>query len=406
MDLDKHRAIATALCGLLLTFVVGSCGGSPPTATSACSTTLSAQADVAGTLAGAAPGQKICLGAGSFPALTLNGITPSSNVTLAAAPGARVIVAGMSLTGDKNLTVSGFQLTGQVSIVNHGSNLTFENNRTSNVEDISAYYIIGNAGESISHIQVLDNVMEHLDCTSPCAPPRGQGVTFIGEVDHITIEHNTIGPGIANHYTQTGGVNTLVENYNTFLGPSLRYNHPEVHQNLLQIFGDATNIEFSDNVARDTGTNGNSVLLEAALPNQARVSNVTIHNNLFDHETDGFSYDICPVQGLTFTDNTVVGSVWGTLFHPLDSRTCNMVENGSDYNVTHNIFVNTTKGKDVSQEGCATNCTFDYNVTSDHSASGAHSILGWTPRWANTISYRPVGLPFAAGSAIPSRSTP
>jgi hypothetical protein len=368
----------------------------PPPPPVSCMRTLSVGDDVAGALASASPGATVCLSAGVYSGLTLNNIAPSSNVTLAAAPGATVSIGGISMTGDANLTVSGFQFTDQVSVLYSGSNLTFENNRTSNVLDISAYYILGNAGVSISHIQVLNNVMDHLDCVSPCGT-GGQGVTFIGLVDHITIEHNTIGPAIANHYTQTGGVNGLVEDYNTFLGPSIRYAHPEVHQNLLQVFGSSSNIEFSDNVARDTGTNGNSVLLETTPPEHATISNVTIHNNLFDHETDGVSYDICPVQGLTFTNNTVVGSVWGTIFHPLDSSTCGMASAGSNYTVTNNVFAETTKAADSSPDGCTTSCTFDYNVTSDGSAVGSHSIGNWTPRWGDTLNYQPVGLPFAAG---------
>jgi hypothetical protein len=376
---------------------LASCGGvSSSSSPSPCSVVVGSGSGVSGALAGAGVGSVVCLSGGSYPALTLNNIAPAGNVTLQAVPGEHVSVEGISMSGDKNLTVSGFQFTGQVSVLNHGSFLTFENNRTSNVDNISAYYIIGNAGVSVSHIQVLNNVMEHLDCNSPCST-GGQGVTFIGEVDHITIEHNTIGPDIANHYTQTGGVNTLVEDYNTFLGPSLRYSHPEVHQNLLQVFGDSTNVEFSDNVARNTGTNGNSVLLETTLPNHASISNVTIHNNLFDHETDGVSYNICPVKGLTFTNNTVVGSVWGTIFHALDTSTCDMAENGSNYNVSHNILVQTTKAANLTQEGCATNCTFDYNVTDDGTATGTHSIPNWTPKWTDTTNYQPTGLPIQAG---------
>ena len=43
----------------------------------------------------------------------------------------------------------------------------------------------------------------------------------------------------------------------------------------------------------------------------------------------------------------------------------------------------------------------DYNVSSDTSAPGPHSVHEWTPAWVNEIDYRPLGLPFAAGYRAP-----
>jgi hypothetical protein len=297
-----------------------------------------------------------------------------------------------------------------VYVTQGASNLTFAHNHTSYTE--CGYFFYGWSGYSVSHMYVLNNTMDHLDFNGSENVCSGQGVTFIGNVDHFTINGNTLGPYIANHYTQTGGIDTLQEDGNTFLGPSCRYgvhstdcwgNHDatvDIHQNILQIFGDAQHIDFSNNVMRNTGTNGNSILLETTPPGQATISDVTIHNNLFDHDADGTSVDICPVQGLTFTNNTVVGTLgWGTMFRNLDNSTCGMSANGSNYNVTHNIFVLTSGSPALSEGGCGTNCTFDYNVTNDATATGARSVDNWTPSWQNTNSYQPAtgSLPYPTG---------
>jgi hypothetical protein len=143
---------------------------------------------------------------------------------------------------------------------------------------------------------------------------------------------------------------------------------------------------------RNTGTNGGSLLFQ-----EGQMKNVKVDNNLFDHDADGYSVQIYPVEGLEFTHNTVVGSHWGVYFRKAEGPDQSY---GDDYNVTDNIFVENDKSggaPDVAEEGCSSNCDFDYNVSSDDSAEGAHSIKNWTPQWLNTTFYLPIGLPFEAG---------
>ncbi len=326
-----------------------------------------------------------------------------------AAPGAVVRMGGITFNGNpgsSHLTVSGLVFTGSAEVVGHGSYITFEDNTTSNVNNISAYYVLANAGVTISHVSVVGNTMDHLGCVESCSSPSGQCVTFVGPVEHITIDYNVCGPGIADHYTQTGGVSYLEEDHNTFLGPSARYAWPGVHQNILQIFGSSDHVSFSDNVIRDTGTNSNSLLIESTPPEHATFSDVSIENNLWDHETDGETIGICPVNGLSFKYNTIVGSVWGSHFSPTSSTTANCGP-GANYDISHNIFAETTKAPDFEYGGtgkglaCETNCTVDYNVTTDETAqtedTDANSLANWTPSWTNTTEYQPLGLPFTAG---------
>ena len=81
-----------------------------------CTITLSVGANVQGTLSQAAPGTVVCLNAGNYGQITLSGIAPSGNVTLAPAPGATVTFTDLTLTGapSSNLTIQGFFIPGGV----------------------------------------------------------------------------------------------------------------------------------------------------------------------------------------------------------------------------------------------------------------------------------------------------
>ncbi len=54
------------------------------------------------------------------------------------------------------------------------------------------------------------------------------------------------------------------------------------------------------------------------------------------------------------------------------------------------------------EEGVQNWGTFDYDVTSDGSALGPHSVRNWRPRWEDETDYKPLGLPISAGFRPPS----
>ncbi len=175
--------------------------------------------------------------------------------------------------------------------------------------------------------------------------------------------------------------------------------HPLEHQDLWQIYGGGSDIAFTNNVARGTGT-AQSLLFQLAYPG-SHFSNVTVANNLFDHETQGYSCQIFQSAGLTFRANTVVGSRYGCLFRDDPGYPA-----GSGYEVDHNIFGAATGSADVGVEGRAAQWgRFDHNVSLDGSATGSGSVRHWDPRWENMHDYVPLGLPFAAGYR-PSGHTP
>ena len=367
----------------------------PPPRRPACNNTVSGSSTVAGALSSASPGSAVCLSAGSYTTLTLDNINPAGNVTLEPAEGAAVEIEGMNMASDSNLTIIGFELHAGIDVREQDSNLIFSENLTRESE--CGYFLYGEGNSGISNVQILDNRMEDLDFTGPEGTCSGEGVVFIGKVSNLTIDGNTIGPHIANHYTHTGGVQGLREDGNTFLGPSLRSHHGSSdHQNILQIFGSSTNVEFSNNVMRDTETNAGSLLFQ-----EGQMYNVKVDNNLFDHDAEGYSVQIYPVEGLEFAHNTVVDSHWGVYFRqaepPRDSSY------GDNYDVVDNIFVGNTGGTpDVTEKGCSSACTFDYNVSGDRSATGPHSVDNWAAHWSEAppLLYQPLGLPIEAGYRV------
>ena len=389
---------------------VGPAGLIPAT----CTTTLSPGANLEQALSHASGGQVLCLTAGSYGAsneIDLSGINPSSNVILQPAPGAVVSLGWLNMTGsNQNLTVQGFSLVGGVSLTDAASNVVFQFNQiTGNQGAGSGFYFYGD-GKQQTNIQVLYNQMDHLAPPDLSPTGAGQCVTVVGTdtLEHnFTISHNVCGPGIGNHLTQVGGVDGLIEDYNTFLGPAA----PEAlstqqHNNVLQLFGDADNVDFSHNVIRDTDSRGQTILIQSG-----QFSNIKVTNNLIAEDPScmtnvnchSYAFSNCAASGFNFSYNTIVDSYWGVL---LDNNAGDSACTSEDGNqtVTHNIFATPDgkpNGNDIGfgDQGVS-GVTFDFNVTQDASAKQTGSsnfVINWKPSWTDKTSYVPAGLKFAAG---------
>ncbi len=452
---------------MLALLALTGCGEARSQSAGACTNTFqpgSSWASIGSALSNA--GAKVCLGAGSYPEGTLADVAPSRTSTLTAAPGATVTVEGLQIVGDSpasaHLIIENLHFSDRVAVREYGSHIAFRHNTVNGSgREIGAFEVIGSAAVGVSHISFEDNRMEHLECGATCPAPVGACGTFLGNVSHITFSHNVCGPYISAHYTQAGGISHLNEQYNTFLGPSARYrtkspdDEEGVHQNILQVFHSSEYITFSNNVVRNTGANGNSILLEntpEAGAGPASFKHTVVENNLFERDADGQGPGFCPQEGLTFAYNTEVISIpeasfAGTVFSQQSSAAeTSGCTPGHDYNVEHNLFVEIPcthivpgflEGG-VKREGqpctghssadlvyggtgaglaCERSCRVDHNVTSDRSADipgATHSIVDWAPAtpegWRRRFRHtemgpyglrshvwRAVGLPFRAG---------
>ena len=349
-----------------------------------CTQTLSSGANLSTAVSSAAAGAVICLNSGSY-SVNVTKANKSSLVTIQPAAGASPTLSYSMLNQATNLRFQELKFTGGIEALGPASKLQFVDN-----EFVGPFGFHGNGQAQSNGTEVTDvlfdgNYLHDLDYTGNQGTANGYGVTASNGVSRFTITNNTI-KSTASDYLQFASPNTVTIDHNTFLGPSLLGSHVD-HQDLVQIFGGGTNVTFTNNVARNTQTQESLLFQEGAF------SNVVIENNLFDHDSRGYTCQLYQSSGMIFRNNTVVGSHWGCLFRDLASSAP-----GSGYQVDHNVFTDTAEGSDVSTEGRAGSWgTYDYNVSSDNSASGSHSVRNWSPSWLDTTNYVPQGLAFSAG---------
>lgn len=383
----------------------------PPSHHSAipCSETAIPAADLAQRIMAASPGSAVCFKPARWSSseqVSLSHVHPLGVVTLQPLPGGIAHLGPLTLSDVSNLVVQGFALDGGVSVVNGATNLQFSHNFISGAS--RGFYFYGN-GEQQSGIKLLSNRIDHVEPQDLSPPGAGQCVTVHGGAaleHHFTISGNRCGPGIANHYTQFGGIDGLVEDDNTFLGPAAAEAlSTQKHNNVLQVFGSSDNIDFSHNLLDRTQARGQEVLIE-----EGRFSDVSISHNLFVGDPHCLRNNVCPsyadglcaAEGLKFSYNTVVGYRWGVIVtNSLGGRT-GCLPAGTNYRVTHNIVVGTTDHPDIAFAECSRSCAFDYNVTDDLTAAqdgSRHYVVRWRPHWARGGWFRPLRLPFPAGYA-------
>jgi hypothetical protein len=353
-----------------------------------CTRTLGPGSNLTNAISMARGGTTICLKGGSYDAIEAVGVKKSRAVTIRSAPGARAKLGGIDLIDPSGLRFAALDLTGGISVSPSASNIQFVGN---DITGRNGIYMFGDyrIGKQVDNVLIEGNYIHDIDYSGRQETGYGYGIEGVGDARHVTVRGNTI-ESTASDYLQSATPVHWVVDHNTFLGPSLLGSH-EDHQDLWQIFGGGRDIAFTNNVARHTGTQESLLFQEGAF------RKVVVENNLFDHDSRGYTCQIYQSSGLVFSHNTIVGSRWGCLFRDEASS-----PPGSGYRIENNVFAETSDGGDVSTEGRAGSWgTYDFNVSSDSSASGRHSLRRWPPRWSGTATYAPLGLPFAAGYEAP-----
>jgi parallel beta helix pectate lyase-like protein/thrombospondin type 3 repeat protein len=351
---------------------------------SSCTQTLSSSANLSNAISSATGGAVICLGNGSY-SFNVSKANKASTVTVKAAAGASPTIGYSMLNQATNIRLEGLKFTGGLEALGPSSRLQIVDNEFTGPFGFHSNGQDASNGTSVTDVLIEGNNIHNLDYSGSQGTANGYGITASNGVARFTIRDNTI-KSPASDYIQFASPETATIDHNTFLGPSLLGSHQD-HQDLVQIFGGGQNITFTDNVARNTETQESLLFQEGAF------SNVVIENNLFDHDSRGYTCQLYQSRGMIFRNNTIVGSHWGCLFRDLSTSSA-----GSGYQVDHNIFVGTAEGGDVSTEGRAGGWgTYDYNVSEDGSASGSHSLRNWKPSWVDTTSYIPLGLSLTAG---------
>jgi hypothetical protein len=349
-----------------------------------CTQTLSPGSSLSSAISSAPAGAVLCLDGGSW-SFNLSGVSKSDYVTVQSSGEQVASLSYSILNNSRFLRFRDLKFTGGAEMIGASSHIEFLDSEFTGPFGLRANGEEASRGTNVTDVLIEGNYLHDLDYTGSQGTANGYGVTASNGVERFTIKGNTI-KSPASDYLQSASPVDFVVDHNTFLGPSLLGSHQD-HQDLWQVFGGGTNVTFTNNVARNTQTQESLLFQEGAF------RNVVIENNLFDHDSRGYTCQLYQSTGMTFRNNTVVGSHWGCLFRDLASSAT-----GSGYQIDHNVFVETEASVDVSTEGRAGSWgTYDYNVSSDNSAGGSHSVRNWSPSWSDTMNYTPLGLPFAAG---------
>lgn len=407
--MSRRRAIPlVVLCAALAGLLAGCGGGSSSPAAPEpqaqgpsrplCTITIGPAEDLSSTLAQAQPGAVLCLRDGHYPETAVPAEATDQagrTITIQPAPHAKPLFTGeLRFEGAHHIKVDGISFGSGLSFYPEAEDVEVVNN---DLTGIGGIYFDGDekTNGSCRHVLIENNTIHQIDYTGAQDGYQGYGIKSVGVQSDFTVRHNTI-QSVAADYIQTDvAVDWKVED-NTFLGPTLVGTHPQEHQDLWQDYAGGRDMVFRDNVARHTGTS-ESLLFQLTYPSDS-FHDVTVENNLFDHDSAGFSIQIYQIDGFTFADNTVVGSHFGSVFRNDDE-----FPPGSGYKVEHNVFAETTAGNDLGVENGVQNWgSFAYNVTSDNSAFGTHSVPDWKPSWGDETDYPALGLPISAGFKAPS----
>jgi hypothetical protein len=390
----------------LLTLAMLGCGLSPGEADSKsgrvipsgppCTKIVRAGAGLAGVFARTRGGEVLCLRGGRYAGVRVPADATDTRrfVTVRSAPGERAVIVGeLSFDHARRLCLRELKFIGGLAFQPAAAHVRLIRNELTGPAGIF-FYGDASLGGSSRSVLIEGNRIHDLDYRGSQSVHNGYGIKSIGTQNGFTVRGNTF-ERLAADYVQTDTARNWTVEGNTFLGPSLAGTHPQEHQDLWQIYAGGRNIEFADNVARGTGTS-QSLLFQMTYPGD-HFAKVSVVDNLFDHDSDGYSCQLYQSAGLVFRRNTIVGSTYGCIF-----RSEPGYADGSGYRVERNIF-DARDSAALGFEGDARRWgVFAYNVSTDGSARGPRSVRNWRAAWSDGQDYIPQGLPFAAGYRPPN----
>jgi len=268
---------ATSVASTPVTAASG--GGGGGMGGGACTRTISSLSAINSSLS---PGAVVCLTAGSYGAVSIT-VSPSSNATLTAAPGAHVVVDGVNIAGS-NITVSQLHSEGPINV---GA---------------------GSPYPGFSH-----DVIEHDDV----GPTDGYGISVMSATStpssYITIAHNKI----HNTSATSEGDALRLDGWNnvTITGNDI-YDIKECpaddcHTDTLQSYNSGvptTGLTVTDNYTHDnTGAQGLPFLKDGDISNVLISENLSLRNTSTAGQVTGIWVDE-NIVGLTITNNTYQGT--------------------------------------------------------------------------------------------------
>ena len=265
-------------------------------ATQTCTTTLSAGADIGTAVSNANGGAIICLGAGSYPELSVVNVSKSSMVTVEPVTGASVTVADVSLNGATNITVTGLTYAG--GLIKDAKNVTVSHNTITGITNVPV--TISNSNIVIDGNDVVD--VPHDGCCGFEGAffiySQVSGLSTSDPAPMVTVKNNTFHGGTSDGI-QTGGSisDVLITNnefYNKKVAPCSGCSDGYYHVDPIQIVG-GDYITIQNNYFHDDST--------GVMEPEGGNSGIVISNNVFSH-IDQFGSDIGYKPGIQMVHNT------------------------------------------------------------------------------------------------------
>ena len=272
-----------------------------------CTTTISSISQVSAALT---PGAVVCLSAGSYGSLSIVA-SPSSRATLTAAPGAHVVVNGVTVDGS-NLTVSQLHSTAGITLANGSSNDTLDHNEVTNSSCGYGIAVFGAPlnGSPFTAVATNDTISGNTihDTGNTCEADAIRAQGWSG----LTVTGNDI-YNITNSQSACGGqchTDTL-QSYNEGFSTSgltitRNYVHDETDTQGLPFLkdGDVSNVTISDNLdVRGTNALGGGEI--TGLTVAENTAALTITNNTY-LDTSGSlveAYGGTPNPSVNFSHN-------------------------------------------------------------------------------------------------------
>lgn len=353
-----------------------------------CAATISSAGGLDAALSTAPAGSVVCLKAGTtFGNLSFD----TASTKAITVDGQGDTVGGVSIDAKiSNLTVQGMSSQG-FYVLDPASAITIQYSTVSHVAAGEGVLLNNNAhGAGTSPITGTTIRFDQFDHLGECLGDTG-------DQDHTTFTHNVCGPGVAygdtastdpGHYVQTGGENNMVVTNNAFIGPAdPTGDQTGIHLNVFHDWGNTNGLTFDNNLLWHDDAIGQAMLLQTG-----HFDNVEIKNNVaVENPGDGFgtyTFWVDETHGLTYSNNTTVGSVYGNLI--------TIGQTGQDYGVdtnataSNNLTTGTTSNPDCQYSS-------DLSTISNNYSGDTSCALRFTGSWQNS-TYTP-GMPYTSPPA-------
>lgn len=322
----------------------------------ACDQTLSAGANVASAISGAAAGTTICLNSGSYGTVNITNVVKSGDVTVQSASGRTATLYVKIYQSNhirlQNLTLTGFEI--DTNQQGGTKNITISANTFTGQMVINA----GNNGSA--NILIDGNTFDKISVCANCYEGRLQVIAnpWSTQLSGITITNNHFGGPGESDGIQNGANGVIIGPGNVFDG--IVQDGYSRHVDAYQGYGQA-----NTTVTGNYFLNGDTYIMT---PDGGH--NEMITNNIFVGSGYRQKVQLGAYQGGSFSHNTVIGIDVAS-----GAKSGQTPNSGTSY--LNNIFIGGAMVDSGDQPGCNSGCVYDHNLFASSSyARGTSPIIG------------------------------